>query len=499
MKKIIAIILTMCVLVLPITLSAHWATQSIEYVIQNEFITSDSVLLTQLDTPILRSAVVELVSNAMPEQLDVADIVLGDGYGDLMLERTITREELFTVIGRAFSLSSEDFTVLNVFADVADISGYAKPFISGLVQESLVFGYPTGEIMPQGDITIAEVIAILERVHRYAEENSTMDESTAPEENQPETPTNPPIISNGGGSRPRPPVTPPTIDTAPPEIIFTLSDENPTWESVTVTVDVTDNVGVRNVRWVRALSAGGCGAYGIAGLAHIPYDVNYRKVIMYLLLGDWDDPHVEEYIENLREQTCVQTIENYFSNALRLLDHNLSYEDWKNSPEEFFETLFEDISNPLVRNEITTKQNGMFFIFAEDMQGNITIQEISVDNIKLAQADLDITKYENPVDDVVAVVNIVDIEENPNAPVVERWLIPGRIAMVGGGFLDPNLALARFVETAQNNGTVVAETNGEFSITELDVENASRWGGAFMFVMLDAWDNYSFTTIVISN
>ena len=491
MKKIIAIILTMCVLVLPITLSAHWATESIEYAIQNEFIAADNVLLTQLDTPILRGAVVELVSNAMPEHLDIADIVLGDGYGDLMLERTITREEFFTVIGRAFSLSSENFTSLNAFTDVDDISEYAKPFISGLVQESLVFGYPNGEFMPQGDITTAEVIAMLERVHRFAEENTTTDEPTQ------QSPTPGIISDNGGGSfRPRPPVTPPIEPDPPisPEVHITFSEDDWTWESVTVTIDVTSNEEIVNVRWVRADS----GVSTSSGIARIPYNFDYRLLFLFDM-GVVFDPEVEamfeEYMEELGEYADIGVIWNFIENSFRGVGVDPScggWFEWAEHPENFT-----DFSEPLVGNEINFQQNGTFYIFAEDVEGNITIKEVFVGNIRTAQVDLDVVRHDPPVNGAVATVSIANLEENPNAPVVAMWLIPRRIPMFGGGFRDMNVFFSTFVETAQDNGTIAAETNGEFSITELDMENTAPQQGVFTLVMLDAWGNYSYSTIII--
>jgi len=482
-------------LIFPINTFAHWAEESVEYAITNEFIASDSFIITKLDTPILRGAVVELVSNAMPDNLEIADIVIGDEYGDLMLERTITREEFFTVIGRAFSLPSEDFAILNTFTDVNDISEFAKPFISGLVQENFVLGYPSGAIMPQGNITNAEAIAVVERVHRYISEIEEL-----PEQPQPGT-TNPPIISgSGGGFRPRPPTTSPT-DIIPPTITLTLSDEDWTWEPVTITINVTSNVGIRNVRWIKALHGG-----NNASLAHIPYNVNYRLLILYHMLGGGGLQYVapDMYLE---VQTILEglqssgvdidfgTIRNYFENAFREVGIEPDcggWLEWARNSENF-----EDFSDSLIGNEILTKQNGIFYILAEDLQGNITIKEIFVSNIKTAQAELDITRYGTPVSDAIASVRIIEIEENPNAPVVEKWLIPGRLPMVGGGFRDTNWSIANFVETAQNAGTIIVEIDGEFLITELDIENASRWGGAFMFVMLDEWGNYSFSTVTI--
>jgi len=402
-------------------------------------------------------------------------------------------------MGRAFSLSSENFTALNAFTDVADISEYAKPFISGLVQESLVFGYPNGTIIPQGDITTAEVITMLERVHRYAEENATTDEPTTPEETTQLPQPNPPIFV-GGGSRPRPPVTPPIEPDPPisPEVDVTFSDEDWTWESVTVTIDVTSNEEIVNVRWVRAESGGNT----LGSIARIPYNFDYRLLFLFDM-GIAFDPEefdevqamFDEYIEELGEYADIGLIRNFIENSFREVgvDPNCGgWAEWAENPENFT-----DFSQPLV-GDITTQQNGTFYIFAEDVEGNITIKEVFVGNIRTAQTELNITRHDPPINnDVVATVNIVNMEENPNAPVVERWLIPGRIVMVGGGFRDMNIFISMFVETAQNNGTVVAETSGEFSITELDMENVTNWGNAFTLVTLDTWGNYSFTTITI--
>ena len=499
MKKPVAMILILCMLISGTNVFAHWANESVEYCIGNDFTVSDSILVSELDTPILRGEVANLVSKAMSDNIKVEDIVKGDESGNLWLERKITREEFFTVIGRAFDFSSEDFDVLDRFADVDNVSDYAKPFISGLIEENLVRGYSNNEIMPKADITNAEAMTVIERVHKYVTKTTATPEPVQTATPSP-TPSSTPISS--GGSRPRPTQTP---DTIPPKIMFSLSNEDLTWEPVTISVNATDNVGLKDVRWIKAASGGNA-----LTITYIPYNVNYKLLVLYCVLMDEKELYnsIEEYEGALNAYNeCVKYqieqgmdkdfanlngIMNYYSNVYSepLNEENSSFDwsdwlEWIEHPEEF-----KDFSEPIVDGKITTKQNGVFYIYAEDMQGNKTIQEIFIPSIRKAQAELEFTKYETPIDDIIASIKVISITENPNAPIVDTWLVSKSLhGGLGGGFVDENVILAGQLNIFQQEGMIIPETAGEYLIKDLGQH------GSFSFVMLDEWGNYSFSTV----
>jgi len=83
-------------------------------------------------------------------------------------ERSITREEMFTLTWRTLEIVKEtDSSVLNSFSDKDKIAEYAKPAISTLVSLSLVAGDNTGKINPKGNATRAEAAVFLDRVYTY--------------------------------------------------------------------------------------------------------------------------------------------------------------------------------------------------------------------------------------------------------------------------------------------------------------------------------------------
>lgn len=68
----------------------------------------------------------------------------------------ITREQVFTAVGRVLVLSSDDATVLNKFNDAASISSWAVPYMSALVARGYVNGDTLGNVNPQANITREE-------------------------------------------------------------------------------------------------------------------------------------------------------------------------------------------------------------------------------------------------------------------------------------------------------------------------------------------------------
>ncbi|MBE7021546.1 MAG: DUF4358 domain-containing protein [Ruminococcaceae bacterium] len=74
----------------------------------------------------------------------------------------ITRQDVMTMAGRAFYYSSESEEAIKGFKDYADISDYAKEFVSALVEAKCVSGYEDNSIRPKNNITRAECVKILD-------------------------------------------------------------------------------------------------------------------------------------------------------------------------------------------------------------------------------------------------------------------------------------------------------------------------------------------------
>ena len=88
-------------------------------------------------------------------------VMKGDAAFTMRPNASITREEAFAVIARAFCIPQGDPTSLNAFPDGADVSDWAKATLAGLVEQDLIHGDGWGCIHPKGNITRAEFAQVL--------------------------------------------------------------------------------------------------------------------------------------------------------------------------------------------------------------------------------------------------------------------------------------------------------------------------------------------------
>lgn len=99
-------------------------------------------------------------------------VFTGDGSGLLTPDNNITREQVFTVLARAFKLESGDLTELDKFADGADVSSWAKGYTAALVSNGYVNG-SDGRLNPKNNITRAEFAQIMYNMIKYYVDEST--------------------------------------------------------------------------------------------------------------------------------------------------------------------------------------------------------------------------------------------------------------------------------------------------------------------------------------
>lgn len=74
--------------------------------------------------------------------------------------RSITRQEAFTVLARAFGLRPRDQQAYQRFRDAADVKPFARDAVSALVEVGCVSGYENGTLKPKATITRQEVAAL---------------------------------------------------------------------------------------------------------------------------------------------------------------------------------------------------------------------------------------------------------------------------------------------------------------------------------------------------
>ena len=74
----------------------------------------------------------------------------------------ITRQDVMTMVGRAFGYISMSDEAIKKFGDFEEISDYAKEYVSALVEAECVSGYEDNTIRPKNNITRAECVKILD-------------------------------------------------------------------------------------------------------------------------------------------------------------------------------------------------------------------------------------------------------------------------------------------------------------------------------------------------
>ena len=212
MKKVLSLLvaLSMLLSILPAMVSAaHWADEDVKYLIENGAIAEDDTMLQNLDTPITRSqmvkVIVALLEGEEPEEgkeyfTDITaedthiakaaenGFVNGFGDGTFRPNNPITRQDFFTIVGRAYKLEGE---ATNEFTDADSIADYAKPYVDALQSIGIVNGYGDGTVNPRGNITIAETLAVMHRTDAHVKANTS--EETPKEEEKKTT------GSSGGG------------------------------------------------------------------------------------------------------------------------------------------------------------------------------------------------------------------------------------------------------------------------------------------------------------
>ncbi len=90
-------------------------------------------------------------------------VMSGNGYGFVMPNDNITREEAATVIARAFCYFSSGKNVLKKFPDANEVSDWARPYVEALVENDIMAGI-YGKLEPKKPMTRAEFAQIMSNI-----------------------------------------------------------------------------------------------------------------------------------------------------------------------------------------------------------------------------------------------------------------------------------------------------------------------------------------------
>lgn len=159
----------------------HWAKTALTAAISNGLLVGSGNSIRPEDD-LKRAEMAAMINQAFgaKDKADISgftDIAPGQWYVDVFAkavkmgtfkgsgsrmypERSISRQEAFTVIAQAFKLSSTDFSLLNRFSDNDQIEAWAKPGVAALVAGGYVNG-SGGRINPNAGMSRAEFAQLI--------------------------------------------------------------------------------------------------------------------------------------------------------------------------------------------------------------------------------------------------------------------------------------------------------------------------------------------------
>lgn len=182
--------------------SDHWAHTAVDYCYEHGIVSGISATEFGTNYPICRKDFVLMLYNALGKpaysgssgftDVDASayyatavawasanGLVSGVAPGRFAPDDLVTREQAATILHQAMPLlgldsPEPDLSVLDQFADQAQISDFARPHMAALVSQGLLSGTGNG-LSPKGDLTRAEMAALLYRLLTASSDPSTED------------------------------------------------------------------------------------------------------------------------------------------------------------------------------------------------------------------------------------------------------------------------------------------------------------------------------------
>ena len=203
----------------------NWSKDAMEFAVKNNFITGVSedkiapkAALTRAQLAAILSRVmktgagdVSVLDNftdadknawyagAMAKAVEL-NILYGDG-DSIYPDRPVTRQELFAILVRAFSVTGGDESTLASYNDAGSISSWAKAAISAMIAQGYASGYEDKTLRPAQQVTREEFAQLLYRMQEFYGSSAASDDKNKEEAKADEaTKTNTKKTSGGGGS-----------------------------------------------------------------------------------------------------------------------------------------------------------------------------------------------------------------------------------------------------------------------------------------------------------
>lgn len=205
----------------------NWSKDAMEFAVKNNFITgvgedkiAPKAALTRAQLAAILSRVMQTgagdvsaldnftdadknawYAGAMAKAVEL-NILYGDG-DSIYPDRPVTRQELFTILVRAFSVTGGDESTLASYNDAGSISSWAKAAISAVIAQGYASGYEDKTLRPAQQVTREEFAQMLYRMQEFYGSSAAADDKAENKEEAKadEAPkTNTKKTSGGGGS-----------------------------------------------------------------------------------------------------------------------------------------------------------------------------------------------------------------------------------------------------------------------------------------------------------
>ena len=209
----------------------NWSKEAMEFAVKNNFITgvgedkiAPKAALTRAQLAAILSRVMQTgagdvsaldnftdadknawYAGAMAKAVEL-NIFYGDG-DSIYPDRPVTRQELFTILVRAFSVTGGDESTLASYNDAGSISSWAKAAISAMIAQGYAAGYEDKTLRPAQQVTREEFAQLLHRMREHYSSSDTSEDktetktdNTAKTDETTKTNTKKPSGGGGGGS-----------------------------------------------------------------------------------------------------------------------------------------------------------------------------------------------------------------------------------------------------------------------------------------------------------
>lgn len=207
----------------------NWSKEAMEFAVKNNFITGVGEDKIAPKAALTRAQLAAILSRVM--QTGAGDVSVLDNftdadknawyagsmakavelkifYGDgdsIYPDRPVTRQELFTILVRAFSVTGGDESTLASYNDAGSISSWAKAAISAMIAQGYAAGYEDKTLRPAQQVTREEFAQLLYRMQEFygssaASDNKAENKEEVKADEAPKTNTKKPSGGGGGGS-----------------------------------------------------------------------------------------------------------------------------------------------------------------------------------------------------------------------------------------------------------------------------------------------------------